>query len=726
MNNKDFLELHEINQVNVIADGMVVKSDQRFSGITPSEELFGIDLGTTNSCISRFTANGPQVISIDGSAIVPSVVARNGDAWLVGQEALNWSRIHPELAAQSFKRHMGESDHMITIGEQKFSPEYCSQRVLEYLKRGAEMSCGCTVSSVVITIPAWFGEKQRQATLRAGRNAGLKVVRLIHEPTAASLVYQESSTVSWKNRQAEASPSSATTNLESSRVMAEDAVSRGDRLRGEAEFAAEPELWAVYDLGGGTFDISVVSVRGDVLEVQASCGNSYLGGDDFDAVLADNLLSYLKESVSDLPADPLLAIKLKHIAERAKIELSKNLSVEIKEILVAASKTFDLNLTLRREEFEAMISPLLEGALDKVKEALSEARVMPEQITRLLLVGGSTRIPLVQHQLSQFFLRPPEGYVDPDLSVSMGAAIQAGLAAGRDLKRIVVDVCPHTLGIATLCRESRNPLSDPLAKASIEQEIFKAMEGDKNISADRKLRIIANAFKPEMEFSPLIRRNAKLPVKVAQRYQKVFPTQEAADIQVYQGDSSVLEENQLVGAFRVSFRNDRSSALDVTFEYDVNGVVKIGVAEDAGASCSHTMNLLQSFEDNSDAHHNRSPFEAGADRWDSRGDLPNGKIGFNSSDEVDDGVEQKLPGSRAKSFDDSLNVSNYLIQQVERLLAQGAVSGGDKDELISILERYRLLLTDDLGDGLDELEDKLYDWLDRCRDESEEFGRNAL
>lgn len=655
---------------------------------TSAEELFGIDLGTTNSCIARFSTEGPEVISIDGSPIVPSVVAHDGQRWLVGQEALNWSRIHPESSAQSFKRHIGEDEHKINIGEEQLTPEFFSQMVLEYLKRRAEEICGCKVSSVVITIPAWFGEKQRQATLRAGKAAGLNVIRLIHEPTAASLVYQESATTSWKDRFTKESFSDI--------QQPSQNPQNSPQVEKSSNAVVTPELWAVYDLGGGTFDISIVLVQGDVVEVKASCGNSFLGGDDFDALLADRLLRWLKDTYNDCPSDPLLQIKLKHIAERAKISLSSEISVDVKEIIVSGNKAYDINLTVKREEFEQLIDPLLQGALDKVREALADANAEPEHVTRLLLVGGSTRIPIVQQQLSQVFSRQPESYVDPDLSVAMGAAIQAGLAAGRDLKRIVVDVCPHTLGIAVLNRAPRGPVL-PL-------DFAKNFLGDPDdeFSFDEHVQqILSEALSPSLDFSPLIRRNAKLPVKASHKYQKVRPEQVVAEIQVYQGESTLLEDNQLVGTFQVPFKNDRSMGISVTFEYDLNGVVKIGVEEESGNKHSHIMNLIRSVEENSDAS-----YEVTSSRDDMNG--PNAE-GENDLEEVD-GSSDPIGTPQ---------ISNFLIQKVERALVGQESRGQQVTQIIQALDSYRRLLIEGKDDQIDDLEDQLFEWLEQVQGDDE-------
>lgn len=584
-----------------------------------NNEVFGIDLGTTNSCISHFKDGKPQIISLDGRTTVPSVVAFHDGNILVGMAAKNRSFIDPLNSVQSIKRRMGERDYSLTFGEETYTPESLSTIILKYLKAGAEKETGLDVSKVVITVPAWFRDNQRQATLRAAEGAGLEVLRIINEPTAAALCYSSSDFTSEKKEQ----------------------------------------TWLVYDLGGGTFDVSILRVTPDMKEVLASSGNTLLGGDDFDKELANLLLRKLKTHHDLGPFDEkMLIAKLVHRAEALKCELSEKSSVTVKELLNIKDLSLLLNLTVSRSEFVELIESYIESTVDKVNEAISEARIEIGDIDRLLLVGGSTRIPLIAERLGNLLNLTPESYVDPDLSVAYGAAIQAGLVSGKTYDQLVVDVCPHSLGIA-------------VADSS---DIIECLKGEGDM--EEMLSLLEGGAEPDLIFRPLIRKNSKLPARFEEVFYKGSRMQEMALIEVYQGESESLVNNHAVGSFQIPFSNDETPELAVGFHYDLNGVITIEVNEKNGNSKSFTMDLSRSVDLNS---------------------------------EIRD--EEDYSASEADK-----RVSNFLVNKVEQLIAKNSTT---EPEILSLLEQYRELLRQENDDSLDEIEDQLFAWVEEQEENSE-------
>ena len=474
-----------------------------------TEPICGIDLGTTNSCLAILRDGKPEPVLIEeGSAIVPSIVSRDEATGriIVGREALNRFAAFPHHTVRSIKRLMGK-ETTVLLGDQAYSPEEISSHILKYLVEQGAAVIGCEIRRVVITVPAYFNDAQRRATIKAGELAGLEVVRIINEPTAASLLYENVDDV--------------------------DAVDE----------AASPFI-LVYDLGGGTFDVSILEVKGEIKEVLASCGDSALGGDDFDERLIAFLLRHIREKYghdfSD-DGDRALHTRLKAIAEHTKITLSDAPFVRISEVAVTVvnGEPVNLDLELSRREYEEMIADLVDQTLEKVNEALKEANLEPDDIGRIILVGGSTRTPLVQERLEKLFDRTISYSIDPDLCVALGASVQHGLITGEPLGHILIDVTAHSLGMKT--SDSHDPET-----------------GDADY------------------FSTIIRRNTAIPVRKAEVYYTNIDDQDLVKVEVFQGESESCRENSLIGAFPYPLKPaPAGSSVVAEFAYDKEGLIHI-------------------------------------------------------------------------------------------------------------------------------------------------------
>jgi molecular chaperone DnaK len=474
---------------------------------------FGIDLGTTNSVIAHLVEGRPVALPIDGSPIVPSVALYTDQGVVVGREARNLELQMPEWCVHSVKRKMGTL-HRYPIAGRELAPEQVSADILSALKHGAEKALGVPVRDVVITVPAYFDDAQRRATLEAGERAGLHVLRLLNEPTSASLVYDQ-------------------------------------LLSPEAASSAEPEILLIYDLGGGTFDVSVLEVFHGVREVRATTGNTHLGGDDFDDKLVQLFLEELKRNQGVDPREDVRAMaRLRRLAEETKIRLSSDTAVQVREefLTQAQGRPIHLELEVRRSTFEALIEPLLESTVTLARQAVREARLEGQSLSRVCLVGGSTRIPLVRELLEEAFGVDIHEEVDPDLAVGLGAAVQAGLLTGEPVERILVDVTSHSLGM----------------------RVFG--EGD-------ELRA-----EPET-FAPVIRRNMVLPAVRVKEFYTMVPGQESIQVEVFQGEAPRVSENVRVGAFDFPLESRPAlSPVRVEFAYDLNGVVKVSVSQPGTAN----------------------------------------------------------------------------------------------------------------------------------------------
>jgi molecular chaperone DnaK len=471
-----------------------------------SARIVGIDLGTTNSLVAVVEGGRPRVLPVDGRPLLPSVVGIDGEGRLiVGEVARNQLLVAPERTVRSIKRQMGKPGATVQLGATSYTPEEISSFILRRLMEEATLALGSGLHRAVITVPAYFTDRQRQATVRAGELAGLEVVRLLNEPTAAALAY-------------------------------------GCERRG-----ASTAL--VYDLGGGTFDVSVVELGEGITEVRASHGNRELGGDDFDARIVDWLLARFQEQHGvDLRQDRVAMARLTRAAEAAKIHLSNHAYAEIREefLATAGGRSLHLHAELERSAFEAMIRPLLAGTVDSVRRALKDSGLDARAVDEVLLVGGSTHIPAVWTLVAETMGQEPRQDLNAEEVVALGAAVQAGVIAGEGVEAILVDVAPHSLGVRAL-----------------------HVDSDGSVDNDR--------------YVPLIRRNTAVPVSRSEFFYTLTPDQDQVRIDVYQGEDTVASRNTHLGSVHFtklspSPKGGQREVL-VAFDYDVNGILHVGVVD---------------------------------------------------------------------------------------------------------------------------------------------------
>ena len=475
-----------------------------------SETIIGIDLGTTNSEVAIIRDGRPFVIEEDGDPILPSVVGLDSQGrLLVGKAARNQYVLAPERTIRSIKRKMGQ-EVTVTLGDKKYTPQEISAIILRTLKQRAEKELGAPVSKAVITVPAFFNDGQRQATREAGSLAGLDVVRIINEPTAAVLTYDP--------------------------------------------HPPEMERLLVYDLGGGTFDVSLAQVENGIVEIQASHGDTQLGGDDFDQLLVEHICdSFAEEHGIDLRQSQGAKARVLRAAEDAKKRLSFDAVTTIEEEFIAekGDKSLNLVLEINRYEYEELIRPLLLKTLTCLDQALDDAKVQANQIDKVVLVGGATRTPLVHQLLEERLGRPVHSEIEPDLAVAMGAAVQGGLIAGVDVGPILVDITPHTLGIEAL--------------------------GE------------LHGFLSTHHFSPIIERNTPLPVSRTEIYSTVVNSQDAARIKIFQGENQDTRYNTAVGEFLIDGLAEvpAGNQIMVKLDLDLNGILKVTATERATGLAKH-------------------------------------------------------------------------------------------------------------------------------------------
>jgi molecular chaperone DnaK len=482
--------------------------------------IVGIDLGTTNSGVAIVRDGAPQMLPHGDERIIPSVVGYAGHGrWLVGTPARNQYVLDPDNTIRSIKRHMG-TDYQVSLAGRPFSPQEISAFVLRELKTIAERDLGHEITDAVITVPAYFPDAARQATRDAGQIAGLNVRRIINEPTAAALAYGLN--------------------------MAED------------------QIVLVYDLGGGTFDVSLVELMGGIVEVRASHGNTRLGGDDFDQRLAERVADWFKEQHGvDLRQDRRAWARLIRAAEAAKIELSSHPFAWIREEYLAEKRGVPLHLEYEvdRHEFLEGIQDLLGQTLESIDRVLADGQVAPDQIDQVLLVGGSSRIPAVWEMVAEQVGVEPQMSINPEEAVALGASVQAAIIAGEPIDAILVDVTPYSLGIAV---------------------------------AERRM----GRFVPD-RYQVLIRRNTTIPVTKEDAFSTLYPDQDTIKIEVYQGESSVASENTPLGDFLITGLEPEEpgelAAITVRFDFDVNGILHVtaqdrhtGKREEIRVEASHT------------------------------------------------------------------------------------------------------------------------------------------
>ena len=597
------------------------------------DTIVGIDLGTTNSEVALVRDGQPFVIpDDDGEPILPSFVGVSEDGRiLIGKAARNQWVLAPERTVKSIKRQMGQ-DVTVRLGDQDYRPQELSAMILRSLRDRASRHLGQPVHKAVITVPAYFNDAQRQATHEAGELAGLEVVRILNEPTAASLTYD--------------------TGQQDLRRM------------------------LVYDLGGGTFDVSVVQAQQGVVEVLSSHGDTQLGGDDFDELLLNHVCDrFAAEHSVDLRAGLSSRARVLRAVEAAKRHLSFHPFARVEEEFIGEKDgvALHLNLELSRREYEALISPLLERTMDCVKRALDDSRLTPQRLDKVVLVGGSTRTPRVGEMLEELLGQPAHQEVNPDLCVALGAGVQGAIVAGADVGAVLVDITPHSLGIKCLDEEP--------------------------------------GFAFEFRFAPIIHRNVALPASRSEVFHTYRDGQTEVEIDVYQGENHDVRRNHRVGRFMVQGLAPVAAGNPIVVQLDLNldGILKVSARERAtGLQKQVTIeNALDRFE--------RAERDGARDRLERLWlDRENGESELveTGADDEPSAIPSLEPAPRAGQRE--AVQARALLEKAERLL--GCVQPEDRKEVERLMGRVREALTDrrwvqvtstsnDLADTLFYLED---------------------
>ena len=580
--------------------------------------IIGIDLGTTNSEVAVFR-DGKAVVIPDenGKKILPSFVGVGDDGTiLVGEPAKNQYPLYPERTVKSIKRRMG-SDQTVEMAGETYKPQEISAIILRRLKAIAERHLGQTLSKAVITGPAYFNDAQRQATREAGEIAGLDVVRIINEPTAAALSY-------------------------------------------EAAHHGHKHIM-VYDLGGGTFDVSVVRIEDEVVEVLASHGNNHLGGDDFDQKIVEHLVHHLEKTQGvDAKGSRQAMARIGRAAEAAKIALSDQPFVTVEEeyLLEKDGRPIHLSLELDRHDYEAMIESYIRETLEAVHIALKGAKLTVADIDEILLVGGATRTPLVNERLESELQQQPRGEVNPDLCVAMGASIQAAMIAGQDVSSVLVDITPYTFGTSALGE----------------------IDGVPTIH----------------RFVPIIHKNTPIPVTKSEVFYTIHDNQKAVDVKIYQGEDPDALKNILIGEFLIEglSKAPAGNPIVTRLSLDLDGVLNVSSMEKkTGLEKSITIdNALRRYE--------KEEIEAARAR-----------IGafFEEEEEVEEA--DILEGEAEEAHAQHARVqARALVEKAERMLDEATPE--DREDMVNLIETIRDAMASGndaaLKEAVDELSDILY------------------
>ncbi len=575
-----------------------------------TEVIIGIDLGTTNSEVALVQDGQPKVLTIhNGNKLLPSVVGLSADdQLLVGETARNQYVLYPERTIRSVKRLMGSDTH-IKLGAQEYTPQEISAIILKHLKQVSEQYLGETIRKAVITVPAYFSDAQRQATREAGTIAGLDVVRIINEPTAAALAYDSEH--------------------------------------------PEPKNILVYDLGGGTFDVSVVRMEKDVVEVLATHGNNRLGGDDFDRKIVQHIEEHIKQTHGvDVDASRQAMARIEQAAETAKIRLSDQPYAQIEEefLLEKDGVPIHLSMEFARHDYEEMISEFIDETLQAVHTALDGAKMTVSDLQEVLLVGGSTRTPVIAERLEDELRLQPRSEIDPDLCVATGAAIQAAIIAGLKVGSVLVDVTPYTFGTSAL-----------------------------------------SEFKGELypyKFVPLIRKNTPIPVTKSEVFSTVFDGQEAVEIMVYQGEDEDALNNTEIGRFLIEGLKNvpQGNPILTTFSLDLNGILHVS-SQEKETGLERSIRI-----DNAISRFNNEELELAKERV---------SFLFN---------EQGQPTNPQPRGDDNQIRAQALIEKAESLMTNA--SDEDREDLVNLVEMVNDALQakdpDTLQKATDELTDLVY------------------
>ena len=576
------------------------------------EPIIGIDLGTTNSVVSILEDKLPKTLLIDGDKLLPSVVSLSPEGFSVGKIARNMAILEPENTIASIKRKMGQNIN-VPIGDQQMRPEEISALILQKIRQAAidhfQLSADAKVRAV-ITVPAYFTEEQREATKQAGELANLQVERIINEPTAAALAFGMS-------------------NLDEA-------------------------TYAIYDFGGGTFDVSVIESDAGLVEVKASTGNNHLGGDDLDELLSEQIWNtFLKvNELSNIEPSNKEQARLKRIAEQTKIKLSERDSVDIQEsfFLKKDGVNYHLEQSITRKDFENLIREKVEETINHLNKAVAEADLTKSDLDGIILVGGSSRIPLISQLIEEKLGIIPALIDLPDEAVSHGATIQGAIIDNLDVDTVLVDITPHSLGIGVLDDET------------FSLENYRELERRKEMGEDKP--------KLDLGAAVIIPKNAPIPIKRSNFFYSSTEFQEKYRIEVFQGENNRLNNNKSIGEVYLTVANPiEEGKIEVTFELDINGLLKLKAVETTTK------------------------------------EIVNAKFKSSKGKKI---RKSKLEKLQVVATD---KAENALIKRAEALLAKGGMEPEDSEELQELVESYKEKQAEGNTHGLSKLEDEILDLL---------------